>query len=112
VSNQLVRFYCPGCNKRMKAPTAWAGRTGTCRNCSTRICIPAVAPAVASSAAPTPALVQAQSPQTGTVPVKVSFPKECGNVETQVSQPAADSIAQNVVTGVLVEGQSWERSYW
>lgn len=40
MSEQLIRFHCPGCNKKMKAPAMAAGRTGTCPACSMRMVIP------------------------------------------------------------------------
>ena len=100
IVTEMIRFLCPGCGKRMKAPTEAAGRTATCRACSTRLIVPCSLPiqprSVASSPEPT------NQPPTATVPMKVSLPNVGVVVEAQVSQPAADQIASNVATGVLV----------
>lgn len=102
---ELVRFLCPGCGKRMKAPVKAAGRIGTCRKCSTRTLIPQPTRAAPALVLPTPpAPAATRSPAVPTVPVKATVPSVEGTIETQVSHPLPDWLAPTTVAGVLVGG--------
>jgi DNA-directed RNA polymerase subunit RPC12/RpoP len=39
-SDDMVRFQCNGCNKRLKAPSNAGGKGATCRRCGQRVCVP------------------------------------------------------------------------
>lgn len=41
-SDGFVRFTCPSCGKRLKAPGRWAGRSTSCSQCGHRITLPDV----------------------------------------------------------------------
>lgn len=40
----MLRFFCPHCEKRLKAPSATAGETATCSRCLKRVIIPVRSP--------------------------------------------------------------------
>jgi hypothetical protein len=96
----VIRFNCPGCDKRIKAPAAAAGKKGSCPSCSARVLIPTSVTAVEEAVQ----LVsdQAAASSGPTVPIKVSFPKDCGSVQTQVSQQTADIVTAVAVGGLCV----------
>jgi len=39
-SDEMIRFQCNGCHKRLKAPSHAAGKGATCKRCGGRVCIP------------------------------------------------------------------------
>ena len=99
VMAEVIRFGCPECAKAIKAPAVAAGRKGVCPACSARVMIPTAVAAVEELVQ----LVAEGAPPTGpTVPVKVSFPKDLGSVETKVSQQTADIITAVAVGGLCV----------
>ena len=38
--DDVIRFTCPACGKRLKAPRAAAGRAATCRRCGAAVTVP------------------------------------------------------------------------
>jgi DNA-directed RNA polymerase subunit RPC12/RpoP len=42
-SDDMIRFPCSGCNKRLKAPRHASGKRAACRRCGQRVVIPAPA---------------------------------------------------------------------
>jgi hypothetical protein len=100
----VIRFDCPSCSKRIKAPAIAAGKKGSCPACSVRVAIPVAIAPVSEEVdflIEAPSLVPAPA-QAPTVPIKVTFPKVGGGVETQVSQQTAEICAYIAVGGVLV----------
>lgn len=96
----VIRFDCPCCSKRIKAPSVAAGKKGTCPACSARIVIPTTIHPVEEKAR---LVSEAPTASPGpTVPIKVSFPKDCGSVQTQVSPQTADIVTAVAVGGLCV----------
>jgi hypothetical protein len=117
----IVRFACPACDRRLKAPRTTTPRRVRCPACSVRLVIggPCAVPPVESALvpanyysrmlSPVPAVVPAtQIPpvlppeQAATVPLSIRFPNEIGGLETKVSPETANTIAKTVVGGALV----------
>lgn len=97
---RVIRFECPGCGKRIKAPAIAAGKKGTCPACSVRIVIPNTIAAIEEQVQ---VLTRPPSVAPGPmVPIKVSLPKDCGSVQTQVSPETADILAAVAVGGLCV----------
>jgi hypothetical protein len=104
---QMVRFACPACDKRLKSLATNAGRRCRCPHCSTRMKVPghsralAVRPVVQPVPEPYPVVAPAQQEQ-ATVPLKLALPKNLGGIETTVSQGTANSMAKVATGGFLV----------
>jgi ribosomal protein L37AE/L43A len=43
-NNNLQRFHCPSCSRRLKAPASAAGRWAKCPQCGTLVQVPRAAP--------------------------------------------------------------------
>jgi uncharacterized paraquat-inducible protein A len=43
-SNNLLRFHCPNCSRRLKAPNSAAGHWAKCPQCGTLVQVPRAAP--------------------------------------------------------------------
>jgi hypothetical protein len=106
-SSQMVRFTCPSCEKRLKSLAMKAGRPCWCPKCSTRMKVPARSRALAVRPVIYP--VEENYPyvlpvrqEEATVPLKLAMPRNCGGIETTVSQETADSVTKVVTGGFLV----------
>lgn len=128
MTTRMIRFHCPGCGKRMKAPARAAGRVGRCLKCATRILIPSddrgpeaasgpghgggparssvrTSPVAGSLRVPVPHVgAPLASPAPPAVPLRVTLPRGAGTVEAQVSQPASDALSGTLLGGLLVGG--------
>jgi hypothetical protein len=102
----MIRFRCPRCNKKIKAPLPWGGRRSSCPQCRIGLIIPAAFSV--ASAPPTPAPVYDAIPAAAppvvepTVPLNLSIPKVGVSVGTHVTQKTADWSIVSIIGGGLV----------
>jgi DNA-directed RNA polymerase subunit RPC12/RpoP len=130
-SEEMVRFTCPHCEKRLKSPASFAGRRCRCPRCSILMEIPGplralavqpvvhpvtehypvamparqeqavVHPTVYPVAEHYPVAMPARPEQAG-VPFNVTLPHNMGGIQTTVSKGTANSIVKTVIGGILV----------